>query len=129
MEILRIANLIKDNGGKLYLVGGAIRDEIMEKPIYDRDYCVTGITKEKFIELFPEAHIRGKDFEVFCIDGTEFALARKERKVGVGHKEFEIKTSTEISIQEDLSRRDITINAIAKDVLTGEIIDPFNRNR
>lgn len=126
MDIEKIAKKIKENSGTLYLVGGAIRDEIMGKQIYDKDYCVTGISKEKFAKLFPEAHARGKSFEVFDIERTEFALARKERKIGLGHKEFEIETGEDITIEEDLARRDITINAIAKNVLTGEIIDPFN---
>ncbi len=126
MEIEKIAKIIKENGGNLYLVGGAIRDEIMGMPIYDRDYCVTGISKSKFQKLFPKAHIRGKDFEVFDIDRVEFALARKERKIGVGHKEFSIETGENITIEQDLARRDVTINSIAKDVLTGEIIDPYN---
>ena len=129
MDIIQIAKMIKDAGGRLYLVGGAIRDEIMGKPIYDKDYCVTGITKEKFQSLFPEAHNRGKAFEVFDIDRTEFALARKEKKTGKGHKEFKTETSENITIEEDLARRDITINAIAKDVLTGKIVDPFGRFR
>lgn len=126
MDIIEIANKINKAGGTLYLVGGAIRDEIMGSPIYDRDYCVTGISKEKFQKLFPEAHARGKDFEVFDIEGLEFALARIERKIGLGHKEFEVETGEKITIQEDLARRDITINSIAKNVLTGEIVDPFN---
>ncbi len=126
MDINKIAIKIQENGGTLYLVGGAIRDEIMNKPVYDKDYCVTGISKEKFIELFPEAKARGKSFEVFDIDKTEFALARTEKKIGKGHKEFKTTTSEEISIEEDLARRDITINAIAKEILTGKIIDPFN---
>jgi len=63
---------------------------------------------------------------VFDLYGKEFALARTEKKTGKGHKNFEITTGKEISIEEDLKRRDITINAIAKDVLAGEIIDPFN---
>lgn len=67
----------------------------------------------------------GKSFEVFGINGEQFALARKEEKIGVGHKEFKITTGENITIEEDLQRRDITINAIAKDVLTGRIIDPF----
>ncbi len=128
MEIEKIAKIIDENGGKLYLVGGAIRDEIMRKPIYDKDYCVTGITKEKFKKLFPEAKERGKAFQVFDIEGTEFALARKERKIGNGHKNFEIQTDG-VTIEEDLARRDITINSIAKEVLTGKIIDPYGRNR
>jgi len=129
MDIIEIANKIDKADGAIYLVGGAIRDEIMGKPIYDRDYCVTGISKEKFKELFPEAHARGKDFEVFDIEGTEFALARIERKIGLGHKEFEVETGEKITIEEDLARRDITINSIAKNVLTGEIVDPFNGKR
>ena len=91
----------------------------------DKDYCVVGLSKEKFTKLFPMAHIRGKDFEVFDIEGTEFALARKERKTGIGHKEFEIETGEQITIEEDLLRRDITINSMAKDVISGKIIDPF----
>lgn len=126
MDIKEIAETIKQNGGNLYLVGGAIRDEIIGKEVYDKDYCVTGISKEKFIELFPKAKILGKSFEVFEISHMQFALARKETKSGKGHKEFEIETGKKITIEEDLARRDITINAIAKNVLTGEIIDPFN---
>lgn len=125
MEIIEIAKIIEQNGGNLYLVGGAIRDEFIGKPVYDKDYCVTGISKETFLKLFPKAKILGKSFEVFEIEREQFALARKEQKMGVGHKEFEITTGENITIKEDLARRDITINAIAKDVLTGEIIDPF----
>ena len=121
-----IANKIKNAGGNLYLVGGAIRDELLGKQTHDEDYCVTGLTSEEFQELFPDAHIRGKSFAVFDIDGKEFAMARTESKQGKGHKEFEIITNPNITIEEDLARRDITINAIAKEVLTGKIIDPFN---
>ena len=125
-KIKEIANKIKENGGRLYLVGGAIRDELLGKKIHDEDYCVTGINMEDFQKMFPEAHIRGKSFAVFDIDGKEFAMARTETKQGKGHKEFKIDVNSQITIQEDLARRDITINSIAKDVLTQEIIDPFN---
>ena len=128
MEIDKIAKIIEQNGGRLYLVGGALRDALLNRPIYDEDYCVVGVEKDKFIELFPKAISRGKSFEVFDIDGKEFALARTEKKTGKGHKSFKITTGKNITIEEDLKRRDITINAIAKDVLTGEIIDPFNGN-
>lgn len=123
-EIEIIANKIKNAGGRLYLVGGAVRDEILGKEVHDEDYCVTGI--EDFQKLFPEAYVRGKDFAVFDINGKEFAMARTETKQGKGHKEFDIKTEPNITIEQDLSRRDITINSIAKDVLTQEIIDPFD---
>lgn len=126
MEIKNIAKLIEQNGGRLYLVGGAVRDSILNRPVYDEDYCVTGIDKNKFIELFPEAISRGKSFQVFNLCGKEFALARTEKKTGKGHKSFEITTNKNITIEEDLKRRDITINSIAKDVLTDKIIDPFN---
>lgn len=125
-NIIEIAQKIKENGGNLYLVGGAIRDEVVGIKSSDEDYCVTGISFEEFKKLFPQAHVRGKSFAVFDIDGKEFAIARRERKVGVGHKEFEVETNKSITIEEDLARRDITINAIAKDVLTGKIIDPYN---
>lgn len=126
MEIFKIAEKIKNNGGNLYLVGGAVRDEILGKEIYDEDYCVTGISAKEFEQLFPEANLRGKFFGVYDIDGKEFAMARKERKSGLGHKGFEIEIEKDIKIEEDLKRRDITINSIAKDVLTEKLIDPFN---
>lgn len=128
MGIEKIARIIEQNGGRLYLVGGAVRDSLLDRPIYDEDYCIVGIEKDEFIELFPEAISRGKFFEVFDMFGKEFALARTEKKTGKGHKNFEIATGKNITIEEDLKRRDITINAIAKDVLTNEIIDPFGRN-
>ena len=124
-DIKLIANKIKQEGGNLYLVGGAVRDALLGNITHDEDYCVTGISSEKFKEMFPQAHIRGKAFAVFDIDGKEFAMARIESKIGPGHKEFKIEADSTITIEEDLARRDITINSIAKDVLTGEIIDPF----
>lgn len=126
MNIQDVANKINNAGGRLYLVGGALRDEIMGKKCHDEDYCVTGLSSEEFIALFPMAHIRGKSFEVYDIENKEFALARTEKKTGLGHKEFEVTISRDIPIEEDLKRRDITVNSIAKDVLTGELIDPFN---
>lgn len=84
------------------------------------------MTSEQFKKLFPESFIKGKSFEVFQLNGKEFAMARTEIKTGKGHKEFEITTNKNITIEEDLARRDITINSMAQDVLTGEIIDPFN---
>ncbi|MBR6034277.1 MAG: HD domain-containing protein [Clostridia bacterium] len=124
-DIKDIAKIIDENHGKLYLVGGAVRDQFLGIENHDEDYCVTGISVNKFKELFPDAITRGKAFAIFDIDKKEFALARKERKTGLGHKEFEIETDESITIKEDLARRDITINAIAKNVLTGEIIDPY----
>lgn len=126
MALKQIAERIKQAGGNLYIVGGALRDSLLKRENKDEDYCVTGLSKENFIELFPNAKIRGKAFAVFVLEGKEFAMARTETKVGIGHKEFEINTDKNISIEEDLKRRDITVNAIAKDVLSGKIIDPYN---
>lgn len=128
-DIKEIAKKINYNGGNLYLVGGKIRDEFLGIENHDEDYCVTGINFEEFKNIFPEADIRGKDFQVFDIEGREFAIARKERKTGLGHNNFDIETDKNITIEDDLSRRDITINAIAKNVITGEIIDPYNRKK
>lgn len=105
---------------------GAIRDKLLYKQVKDEDYCVVGITSEQFKKLFPESFIKGKSFEVFELNGKEFAMARTEIKTGVGHREFEITTNKNITIEQDLARRDITINSMAQDVLTGELIDPFN---
>ena len=123
-KIIEIAKIIEQNGGRLYLVGGSLRDEILGKENNDEDYCVTGLKGEEFLRLFPQANIRGKSFEVYDIDGNEFAMARTEKKVGVGHNNFDVITG-KIEIEQDLVRRDITINAMAKDVLTGELIDIF----
>ena len=124
-NIIEIANKIKSNGGNVYLVGGAIRDKLLGIVNHDEDYCVTGLSFDEFRELFPEAYVRGKDFPVFSIGNKEFAIARKERKIGIGHNSFDVEIDKKITIEEDLERRDITINAIAKEVLTDKIIDPF----
>lgn len=125
-DIIEIAKKIAYNKGRLYLVGGAVRDKLNNIQYHDEDYCVTGLSYKKFEELFPNAHKRGKSFSVYDIDGKEFALARTEEKIGNGHTNFKIITNENITIEEDLKRRDITINSIAQDVLTNQIIDPFN---
>ncbi len=125
LDIIKIANKIKENRGTLYLVGGSVRDEILGKVPCDEDYLVVGMTSHKFNEIFNSATPRGKFFEVYDLEGREFAMARTETKIGRGHKEFKVNTGELITLEQDLSRRDITINCIAKDVLTGEIIDIY----
>lgn len=124
-SIIKIAKKIEKEGGRLYLVGGAVRDEIIKRPITDEDYCVVGISQSRFENIFPNAKIRGKKFAVYEINGREFALARTETKIGKGHKQFEIKTNEKITIEEDLARRDITINSMARDVITNKLIDIY----
>lgn len=126
IDIIKMANEIKLNGGMLYLVGGAIRDKLCGICSNDNDYCVVGMSSEKFEKLFKNAYKRGKFFGVYDIEGVEFALARAELKNGIGHTDFNIISNKNITIDQDLKRRDITINSIAQDVLTEKIIDPFN---
>ncbi|WP_290456822.1 hypothetical protein [Helicobacter rodentium] len=106
----------------IYLVGGAVRDRLLNQPISDKDYVAVGYTQEDFSSL-PQV---GKNFPVFlCEDGSQIALARKETKVGVGYNGFSIQTY-QVSLQEDLKRRDLTINSIAFDEAKNEYYDPFN---
>jgi tRNA nucleotidyltransferase (CCA-adding enzyme) len=109
---------------KTYLVGGSVRDEILGLPVTDHDYVVVGVSPEEMVRLgFRPV---GKDFPVFLHPQSQeqYALARTERKVSRGYKGFEVYASPEVTLQEDLARRDLTINAIAKDE-HGNIIDPF----
>ncbi len=109
---------------KFFLVGGAVRDELLGISPKERDWCVVGATPDK---LITQGYKKvGKDFPVFLHPKTkeEFALARKERKSGRGYHGFEFDISEDISLEEDLLRRDLTINAIAKDS-KGNLIDPY----
>ena len=109
---------------KIYLVGGAVRDQIMGLSVKDKDYVVVGSSSEEMVKLGYKPV--GKDFPVFLHPKThqEFALARTERKVSKGYKGFKVYASKEVTLEEDLQRRDLTINAIAKDK-RGQIFDPF----
>ncbi|NCF74033.1 MAG: multifunctional CCA addition/repair protein [Gammaproteobacteria bacterium] len=109
---------------QIYLVGGAVRDEQLGISFKERDWCVVGATPE---ELLADGYRQvGKDFPVFLHPKSkeEYALARIERKTGPGYHGFSFDFSPDVSIEDDLSRRDLTINAIAKDN-EGKLIDPF----
>lgn len=125
MEIYQIAKKIEEAGGKIYLVGGAVRDQLLGNKRKDEDYCITGIVEEQFVKIFPIAKKIGKTFPVYMLEGKEIAFARIEKKIGKKHQDFEVEAQKEISIEEDLKRRDITINAMAIDVLENKLIDPF----
>ncbi|WP_343128649.1 tRNA CCA-pyrophosphorylase [Buchnera aphidicola (Kurisakia onigurumii)] len=110
---------------KIYLVGGAVRNSILNLPITDKDWVVVGGYPDFFLKNnFKQV---GKSFPVFLHPKTneEYALARKEKKIGVGYTGFKIEYNSNITLKEDLSRRDLTINAIAQDK-KGNYIDPFN---
>ena len=127
--MLDFAQKIVSLGGRAYLVGGCVRDEIMGGTPHDHDYVVVGVSEKSLLSVFPEAQKVGNGFPVFLIEiegeRCEVALARKERKTDVGHSGFEVMFSSDTTLEEDLARRDLTINAMAKDVLTDEIIDPY----
>ncbi|ABJ90519.1 tRNA CCA-pyrophosphorylase [Buchnera aphidicola] len=111
---------------KIYLVGGAIRDRLLNIPVRDRDWVVVGIRDPK--EMLKKNYQQvGKGFPVFIHPKTheEYSLARTEKKNGVGHTGFLFDFSSRITLKEDLKRRDLTINAIAQDS-SGKIIDFFN---
>ncbi|MCK4833886.1 MAG: multifunctional CCA tRNA nucleotidyl transferase/2'3'-cyclic phosphodiesterase/2'nucleotidase/phosphatase, partial [Gammaproteobacteria bacterium] len=110
---------------KTYLVGGAVRDEILGYPFHEKDWVVVGATVDDMIAGGYQQV--GKDFPVFLHPKTkeEHALARTERKTAAGYKGFEVHASPDVTLEDDLIRRDLTINAIAKDE-NGEYIDPYN---
>jgi tRNA nucleotidyltransferase (CCA-adding enzyme) len=112
-------------GMKIYLVGGAVRDELLHLPVTERDWVVVGATPEDMLALGYTPV--GKDFPVFLHPDTkeEYALARTERKTAPGYKGFVFHADADVSLEEDLRRRDLTINAMARDD-DGQLIDPFN---
>lgn len=112
---------------KIYLVGGAVRDKVMGLEPKDKDYVVIGATYQDMIDLGFKP-IEAQSFPVFHhpVTGDEYALARKERKTGPGYHGFECICDPTVTLQEDLMRRDLTINSMAQDVYTGEIFDYFN---
>ncbi|WP_341206070.1 multifunctional CCA addition/repair protein [uncultured Psychrosphaera sp.] len=110
---------------QIYLVGGAVRDTLLDYPIKDKDWLVTGATIENMLELGYQQV--GKSFPVFLHPDThqEYALARTEKKAGSGYTGFVCEFSTDITVEQDLLRRDLTINAMAMDS-DHNIIDPYN---
>lgn len=111
---------------KIYQVGGSVRDEIIGIPVSDKDFVVVGATEAEFLKKFPKAEKVGKSFPVFLVNGCEYAFARRERKTGHGYRGFSVEFSPDITLEEDLRRRDITINAIAKDPdFPDRYIDPY----
>lgn len=110
---------------KIYLVGGAVRDALLGRVAGDRDYVVVGATPDKMLALGYQPV--GKDFPVFLHPQTkdEYALARSERKTAAGYHGFVFHTDADVTLEQDLIRRDFTINAIAQDE-DGTLIDPFN---
>lgn len=110
--------------GQCYLVGGAVRDRLLGRSSADRDWVVVGSTQPAMEQAGFKAV--GRDFPVFLQPGSgeEFALARTERRQGLGHRGFVVDAAPDVSLEEDLLRRDLTINALAEDA-QGQVIDPY----
>jgi len=108
----------------IYLVGGAVRDQLLELPVRERDWVVVGANAQQLLDLGYKPV--GKDFPVFLHPQTheEYALARTERKTGPGYSGFEFHATEDVTLEQDLLRRDLTINAIAQDN-NGLLIDPY----
>jgi tRNA nucleotidyltransferase (CCA-adding enzyme) len=109
---------------RIYLVGGAVRDTLLERPVIDHDHVVVGARPQDMLELGYKAV--GKDFPVFLHprSGEEYALARTERKTGHGYHGFAFHADQDVTLEQDLARRDLTINAIAQDE-HGNLVDPY----
>ncbi|MFL8951341.1 CCA tRNA nucleotidyltransferase [Helcococcus kunzii] len=135
MENLRlskdIAKKVNSIGGTAYFVGGYVRDKIRGVENYDIDIEVHGISQndlENILKSFGNVNIIGKSFGIYNIEhkNLDIALPRKERKIGEGHKGFDVNVDPYLGVKNASKRRDFTINAIMQDILTGELIDIFN---
>src|SRR5262249_30201583 len=121
-------------GGKVYMVGGAVRDQFMGRKPKDQDFLVTGIPMDKMIDVLQclgHADAVGQSFGVVKFrpfgssDEFDFALPRTERSTGAGHTDFEVTYDPFMRVEDDLLRRDFTVNSIAVDLSTCDIIDPY----
>ena len=129
--VKKIALDIKQQGGKMYFVGGFVRDKLLGVENKDIDVEVFGITPSQLkgiLSKYGEVDEVGASFGILMIKGIDidFAMPRTERKTSDGHKGFEITVNPFLSLEEATKRRDFTINAFMQDVLTGEIIDLWN---
>jgi tRNA nucleotidyltransferase (CCA-adding enzyme) len=113
---------------EVYLVGGAVRDELLGYPVSERDWVVVGAHPQELLEQGYQQV--GKDFPVFLHPQSkdEYALARTERKQGHGYTGFAVDCDPTVTLEEDLLRRDLTVNAIAR-ATDGELIDPYGGQR
>jgi tRNA nucleotidyltransferase (CCA-adding enzyme) len=129
----RLRELGYDSAMKIYLVGGAVRDALLGRPVTERDYVVVGAQPDDLLALGYRPV--GRDFPVFLhpLNGNQYALARTERKTGAGYYGFATRFSPDVTLEEDLARRDLTINAMAQSIEEGpggsDVIDPYGGRR
>lgn len=123
-------------GGRVFEVGGCVRDRLMGRPSKDTDYLVCGLPMDDLVRTLSRhgrVNLVGKSFGVLKFtrkgETVDIALPRKEVSTGVGHRDFDIQADPHIPLEVDLGRRDFTLNAIARDAITGEIADPYGGQR
>lgn len=124
-----LARAVRDEGGRALIVGGWVRDELLGRASKDLDLEVFGLAPERLrvlIERFGRVDTVGESFTVYKIGAIDVSLPRRESKIGRGHKGFAVHGDPALPIVEAARRRDFTVNAISRDPLTGEILDPFN---
>src|ERR1051325_11055569 len=132
-KVLALATAIRAESGRALLVGGCVRDELMGNEVKDWDLEVYNLEPERLRELldqFGPVNVVGESFTVYKLGhDLDVSMPRRERKSGRGHKAFVIEGDPAMSVAEASRRRDFTINAILRDPLTAEIIDPFAGRR
>ena len=133
MQELEFAARIHQNGGRVFIVGGWVRDSLLGRVPKDKDYVVCGIGESRFQELFPALQKVGHSFPVYLlrIEGvlSEVALARREKKNGRGYTGFCVEYDEGVPIEEDLYRRDTTMNSMAMELPEMSLLDPFHGQR
>ena len=132
---LPFVRLLQQQGGRVYTVGGTVRDELLERPSKDVDLLVTGLPQAELIRLLRQqgrVQLTGRAFGVIKFTPRrwngppiDIALPRTEVSTGAGHREFDVSFDHTLPIETDLGRRDFTINAVAMELATGHLIDPF----
>ncbi len=125
-----IARLAAEKGGRAYYVGGCVRDELLGRPLKDIDIEVHGVEPEALYELLGGVGrplVYGESFGIYSLKGLDLdvAMPRREKAVGRGHRDFEVSVGPFIGTEAAARRRDFTVNALMKDVLSGEIVDHF----
>ena len=127
---ISVAKAIADLGGRAFFVGGYVRDKLLGMENLDIDIEVYGLGKEdlkKLLQTFGTVSDKGEEYGIFSLMeyGIDFALPRREKATGKGHKDFLVSPDPDLSFREAAIRRDFTINAMMEDILSGEIVDPF----
>lgn len=129
-KVANLAEAVRNNGGRAMLVGGCVRDEILGLEHKDWDVEVYGIEPANLREILDsigDVNVVGEAFAVYKLGNElDVSIPRREQKVSGGHRGFVVDGDPTMSFEEACSRRDFTVNAILKDILTGEIVDPFN---